>query len=157
MLLLASTVPAFAAMSWFQGKAPTKHDLRAEVEEADNRWRTAQANNDIPAMEKLLSDDYLGISGNGQVLTKAQQLDRMRTHMTLLTRLDLSDEKVKLLGSIAIVTSQADLEGTIDGRPVHGSFRSTRVYKHVGGAWQLTSFEGTPERERGEHAPEADG
>jgi len=31
-------------------------------------------------MDKLLSDDYIGITMTGQVNTKAQQLDRMRMH-----------------------------------------------------------------------------
>ncbi len=95
-------------------------------------------------MDKLLSDDYIGISMTGQVNTKTQQLDRMRLHKIALTKLDLGDRQVKLIGSIAIVTSRAEVEGTNEGVPVKGTFRYTRVYQRLpSGAWKITSFEAT--------------
>jgi ketosteroid isomerase-like protein len=52
--------------------------------------------------------------------------------------------QVKLIGSIAIVTSRAEVEGTNDGVPVKGKFRYTRVYQHLpSGQWKITSFEAT--------------
>jgi len=143
--MLAVSSCAHAGMHFFQ-KAPRRHDVRSEVLRADERWRNAQFANDVEAMEKLLSPDYLGITGNGQLLTRAQQLDRMRNRRSHLTRLDVTDQKVKVEGSIAIVTSTANLEGMIDDRPIHGSYRSMRIYKRVGGAWQMTHSEATPER-----------
>ena len=68
-------------------------------------------------MDKLLSEDYIGISMNGQVNTKAQQLERLSTRRVAITQLDLSEMKVKLIGSIAIVTSRAQVEGTSDNVP----------------------------------------
>jgi ketosteroid isomerase-like protein len=51
---------------------------------------------------------------------------------------------VKLVGSIAIVTSHAEVEGTNEGVPVQGTFRYTRVYQRLpSGAWKITSFEAT--------------
>jgi ketosteroid isomerase-like protein len=95
-------------------------------------------------MDKLLSDDYIGISMTGQVNTKAQQLDRMRMHKFALTRLDLGERQVKLIGSIAIVTSRAEVEGTNEGAPVKGTYRYTRVYQRLpSGIWKITSFEAT--------------
>ena len=62
-------------------------------------------------MDKLLSDDYLGITATGEVLTKTQQLDRMRDRKFVLTKLDISETKIKLVGNIAIVTCLAQVEG----------------------------------------------
>jgi ketosteroid isomerase-like protein len=140
---LALALPLTATAGFFTSKTPHKRDVRSEVAAADQHWRDAQSNDDVAAMEKLLSDDYLGISGNGQVLTKAQQLDRMRSHRTAVVKIELSDQKIKLLGSTAIVTSTAE----IDGHTMHSTVRSTRVYKRVAGVWELTSFEATPTRE----------
>ena len=95
-------------------------------------------------MDKLLSDDYIGISMNGQVNTKAQQLERISTRRVAITKLDLSEMKVKLIGSIAIVTSRAQVEGTSDNVSVKGIYRYTRVYQHFPtGEWKITSFEAT--------------
>src|SRR5580698_965622 len=121
-----------------------KHDAKRQVEALEEEWRTAQLAGDIAVMDKLLSDDYIGISMTGQVNTKVQQLDRMRLHKVELTRLDLGDRQVKLIGSIAIVTSRAEVEGTNDGAAVKGTFRYTRVYQRLpSGVWKITSFEAT--------------
>jgi ketosteroid isomerase-like protein len=121
-----------------------KHDAKRQVEALEEQWRTAQLAGDIAVMDKLLSDDYIGISMTGQVNTKVQQLDRARNHKLVLTRLDLGERQVKLVGSIAIVTSMAEIEGTNDGVPVKGTFRYTRVYQRLpSGEWKITSFEAT--------------
>jgi ketosteroid isomerase-like protein len=135
--------PAFCA-SWNQPLREKKHDAKRQVEALEEQWRQAQLVGDVTAMDKLLSDDYIGISMSGQVNTKMQQLDRMRMHKFALTRLDLGDRQVKLIGSIAIVTSRAEVEGTNDGVPVKGTYRYTRVYQRLpSGMWKITSFEAT--------------
>jgi ketosteroid isomerase-like protein len=131
-----------------------KHIAKQQVEALEEQWREAQLAGDVSTMDKLLSDDYIGISMTGQVNTKTQQLDRMRMHKVVLTRLDLGERQVKLIGSIAIVTSRAEVEGTNDGLPVKGTFRYTRVYQRLPtGGWKITSFEATrvPGPRRGDH------
>jgi len=131
-----------------------KHEAKRQVEALEEQWRAAQLAGDVVAMDKLLSDDYIGISMTGQVNTKAQQLDRARNHKLVLSRLDLGEMQVKLIGSIAILTSKAQVEGTNDGAPVKGTFRYTRVYQRLpSGDWKITSFEATrvPESSGGLH------
>jgi len=142
---LGSSAPAFCAgWSYNQPLHEKKHAARQQVEALEEQWRLAQLGGDVATMDKLLSDDYIGISITGQVNTKAQQLDRMRAHKIALTRLDLVERQVKLIGSIAIVTSRAEVEGSNDGVPVSGTFRYTRVYQRLpSGVWKITSFEAT--------------
>jgi ketosteroid isomerase-like protein len=136
------TQPAFAGRG--MPLHEKKHDAKRQVEALEEQWRTAYLADDVDTMDKLLSDDYIGISMTGQVNTKAQQLDRLRSHKVVLTRLDLGEMQIKLVGSIAIVTSRAQVEGTNDGAPVKGTFRYTRVYQRLpSGEWKITSFEAT--------------
>jgi len=121
-----------------------KRDYKREIEHLEEQWRTAQLTGDEPAMERLLADDYLGISMSGQVNDRNQQLDRMRQRDLVLTRIDLSDMKIKLLGQVAIVTSLAKIEGTSDGAPMNGVYRYTRIYRrYPDGSWKVTNFEVT--------------
>ena len=116
----------------------------AEIQQLEAEWRSAQLTGDVPAMDRLLSDDFLGITSAGQVVTKAQQLERMRTRQMVLKELNVEDTKIKLIGSIAIVTSLAAVEGTTEGKAIHGQFRYTRVYQRLAnGMWKITSFEAT--------------
>ena len=129
-----------------------KHEAREQILALEQQWRAAQLTNDVTAMDKLLSDDYLGITSGGNVLTKAQQLDRMRTRALSLTSLELSDIKVKLVGQIAIVNSVARTTGSSENLRLDGSFRYTRIYQHLPtGAWKITNFEIT--RIRGPREP----
>lgn len=142
---LGCSASAFAAgWSYNQPLREKKHQARQQVEALEEQWRQAQLAGDVATMDKLLSDDYIGISVTGQVNTKAQQLDRMRARKVVITRIDLVERQVKLVGSIAIVTSRAEVEGTNDGVPINGTFRYTRVYQRLpSGIWKITSFEAT--------------
>ena len=123
---------------------PKKPDYKRQVEQLEELWRIAQLNGDVAAMDRLLSDDYVGITMNGQVVTKTQQLERMRTRQFELTKIALNDVKVKLIGTTAIVTCQAEVEGKNEGISIHGTYRYTRVYTRLpNGAWKVTSFEAT--------------
>jgi len=127
-----------------------KHVERAQIIALEHEWQKAALDDDIPAMDKLLSDDYLGINAGGEVLTKTQQLDHMRDGKFKLTRLDVNDTRIKLVGNIAIVTCLAEVEGTSDDEPLHGADRYTRIYQRLaGGVWRVTNFEVTPANRRG--------
>lgn len=139
-IALMSSHPAYAA----QKAHEKKHDTKKHVEALEEQWRTAQLAGDVATMDRMLADDFIGISMSGQVNTKAQQLDRMRTRKLVVTKIKLSDMKVKLLGNVAIVTSQADVEGTAENGSVKGVYRYTRIYQHLpNGEWKITSFEAT--------------
>jgi ketosteroid isomerase-like protein len=122
-----------------------KRATKETVEALEKQWRQAQLSGDVVAMDRLLSDDFVGITASGQVTTKMQQLARIRDRDIVLTQLDFSDVKVKLIGLIvAVVTSRAEIKGTSDGVPISGTFRYTRVYQRVAsGVWKITSFEST--------------
>ena len=119
---------------------------RAQIVALEREWQKATLADDISTMDKLLSEDYLGIMANGEVFTKTQQLDRMRDGKFALTKLDISETKIKLIGNIAIVTSLAQVEGALgDNEPLHGAYRYTRVYQRLSGnVWKVTNFEVTP-------------
>ncbi|WP_254063870.1 nuclear transport factor 2 family protein [Granulicella sp. S190] len=147
-VILAAVIMGWPAPSAFAGHMQPlhekKHDAKRQVEALEEQWRQAQLAGDVATMDKLLSDDYIGITMTGQVSTKIQQLDRMRTHKFVLSKLDLGEMQVKLIGSIAIVTSRAEVEGTNEGVAFQGTYRYTRVYQRLpSGVWKITSFEAT--------------
>ncbi len=127
---------------------PAKHqgkkDAREQIADLEQQWRAATLAGDVPALDKLLADDYVGISWTGQVNTKSSQLDRLRNKTLVVTKLDLTEVKVKVVGPVAIVTSHSDLQGTNDGIELKGSFVYTRIYqRNPAGVWKITNFEAT--------------
>jgi ketosteroid isomerase-like protein len=143
LLVLAGAFSTLSARSTPPHRK-NKELYRKQVEQLEEVWRVAQVNDDVTAMDKLLSDDFVGITMSGQVVTKMQQLDRMRNRQLVLTSIVLDDVKVKLIGTTAIVTSLAAVEGTTDGAPMHGTYRYMRVYSRLpSGTWKITNFEAT--------------
>jgi ketosteroid isomerase-like protein len=123
---------------------PPKRVERVQVQQLEEQWRQAMLTDDVPSMDKLLSDDYLGVTASGDMVTKMQQLERMRNRQIVFTKLDLSEMKFKLIGQIAIVTSLSQIEAVVDGKTIDGQFRNTRIYQRLSsGAWKITSFEAT--------------
>jgi ketosteroid isomerase-like protein len=138
---LLGSVPARA-----QGHPHKEHkrDEKHEIEAIEEQWRTAQLSGDVATMDKLLAEDYFGISISGQLNDKGQQLERLRSRKFVLTRIDVSDVRIKLLGRAAVVTSLAKVAGTDAGESVEGTYRYTRVYKrYPDGSWKITNFEVT--------------
>jgi ketosteroid isomerase-like protein len=137
----------------FADRAPhRKLNAKEQVEALEEQWRVAQLAGDTTTMGKMLSDDYVGISMTGEVDTKAQQLRRVADRRMVLTKIELSDQKVKLLGAVAIVTSRAQVDGTNDGISMQGTYRYTRIYRHLPtGQWKITSFEATREHHHRHH------
>lgn len=135
-------------------KKEHKRDSKREIEEVEEQWRTAQLAGDVTTMDKLLADDYFGISVAGQLNNKTQQLERLQKRMFVMTKIDTSDVKIKLVGRVAIVTSLARVEGTNDGEPMKGEFRYTRIYKrYPDGSWKITNFEVTRVPQPGDSEP----
>lgn len=143
--LLVGLTLALISLPMYAGPHRGSRTMRDQIEALETQWKRAVLANDTDTMDHLLSDDYLGITSSGQVVTKPQQLDRMRSRNFSINTLEISDVKIKLISQhAAIVTSLAQVDGTNDGRPLHGSFRYTRVYQRIpNDGWKITSFEAT--------------
>ena len=123
---------------------PPKRMEKEQIEQLEGQWKQATLSGDVSVMDKLLADDYLGVTAAGDLVTKSQQLDRMRNRQVMVTKLDTSELKFKLIGQIAIVTSLAQIEAVAEGRTVSGQYRYTRIYQRLpNGTWKITSFEAT--------------
>ena len=120
---------------------PHHDSAHKEIEGLESDWRQAQLTNNLSLVDRLLADDYLGISANGTLETKADELSRRRNGALKITQLELSDIKVRIYGDTAVVTSKADLVGKNGDRDISGRYRYTRVYSNRDGQWRIVSFE----------------
>ncbi len=122
----------------------TRHESgnqHKEIEGLEQDWRQALLSSNIPALDHLLADDYLGVTANGTLETKADLLAMRRSGTMRFSELTLSDLKVRVYGDTAVVTSRAELSGTNGGTDISGHYRYTRVYNRRQGQWRIVSFE----------------
>jgi ketosteroid isomerase-like protein len=135
LIVLASCHPAWALPHREKG------EIHKEIEALEEQWREATVTNNIGTMNRLLADDYVGITSNGTVENKQQALAQRSAGTIRITKLELNDTHVRVYGDTAVVTSQAQLEGTNGTSDISGEYRYTRVYNRRLGKWKIVSFE----------------
>jgi ketosteroid isomerase-like protein len=118
-----------------------KSEIHKEIEALELQWQQAVVTHNVGAMDRLLADDYIGITSNGTVETKQQAVDQQRAGTVRITKLNLTDTHVRVYGDTAVVTSLADLVGTNGATDITGQYRYTRVYNRRVGQWKIVSFE----------------
>jgi ketosteroid isomerase-like protein len=119
-----------------------KHESRHEIDQIEERWRTAMLKGDSSALNAMLADDYTAITASGNLQNKDEALASMNARGLHFTTFEISDRKVRFYGTTAVVTSLANVEATTDNRDFSGSFRYTRVYvRNAQGQWKIVSFE----------------
>lgn len=139
--LLAAALCLLMAQSAWGLPHRDSHAVRKQIEALEMEWRDAVVHNNVRTMDNLLADDYLGISANGTVETKAEELAQSRTGTLRIQSLELSDIKVRVYGNTAVVTSRARLAGVNGQSDISGNYRYTRVYNKRFGKWKIISFE----------------
>jgi ketosteroid isomerase-like protein len=115
--------------------------MHKEIEGLEQDWRQALLSSNIPELDHLLADDYLGVTANGTLETKADLLAMRKSGTIRFSQLDLSDLKVRVYGDTAVVTSRAEVSGSNGGTDISGRYRYTRVYTRRNGQWRIVSFE----------------
>jgi ketosteroid isomerase-like protein len=135
-MLLLATCHAAWSLPHHEGRA-----IHKEIEGMEQEWRQATVTNNVGEMDRLLADDYIGITSNGTLETKPQALAQRRAGTVRITKLELSDLHVRVYGDTAVVTSQAEVEGTNGASDISGQYRYTRVYNRRMGEWKIVSFE----------------
>ncbi len=143
-----------AATCVAQPKQPRKHEVRHEIDQLEEQWRTAMLKGDTTALGSLLADDYVAISASGTLQNKSEALASMSAHRIRFTTLDISDRKVRFYGPTALVNSLAQVQGVNPEGEMSGSYRYTRVYvRDAQGNWKIVSFEINRVRRPGQISP----
>lgn len=128
-----------------------KHEVRHQIERLEEAWKSAVLHGNLAAMDGLLADDYMAITPSGILQSKEQALAGLRSGATRFSSLDLSDRKIRLYGTTALVTSRAEVKGSGPEGDMSGSYRYTRVYvRDPRGVWRIVSFEASKIREPGD-------
>jgi ketosteroid isomerase-like protein len=129
-----------------------RHEVRHEIDQLEENWRSAVLKGNTTAMDALLADDYMAITSSGTLQTKEETLANLRAGKIHFTALDISDRKVRFYGTTALVTSVAAVQGATEDGDISGSFRYTHVYvRNQQGVWKIVSFEANKIRDPGEH------
>lgn len=113
-------------------------DIKVGIQAAEATLKQAMIASDVRTLNHLLADDLIFTNHLGQLMTKQADLDAHRSGVVAIHRLELSDQHIKILGDVAVVTVAAHLTGTFAGNPFEETLRFTRVWQaKTPGHWQV--------------------
>lgn len=118
-------------------------DPRQEVLAADARRFAAMVQGDLTALEGLLTEDLTYTHSTGQVESRTELLESLRSGRLRYLAAEPSESAVRLLGETAIVTGRADMRVSAQGQGLTLQVRFTEVWVKSGGMWKLAAWQST--------------
>jgi ketosteroid isomerase-like protein len=135
IVVLALLLAPFVLHS--QDRSNAEAEIRALIARLDSA-----ATRDPSLVQHLFTDEFYTVHGNGSIHTKAEWLAlraRLRIHST-----EWSEMKFFSYGDVVIVSGVVRrLYDLPDGRPVDERRRTTHVWVHRKGQWQVAAMHGT--------------
>lgn len=94
---------------------------------------------DLDLLSTVVGEDMVFISPYGKTTTRADVIAAYKAGTMKIHRMDASDISTRLYGDIGILIYTADGKTTHGEVTVEGMTRSTTVYAHRDGGWQMIS------------------
>ncbi len=102
----------------------------------DTEYQAAVKNNDVATMDRILADDFVLVTGNGSVYTKADLLKEASEKTIIYERQEDSQQTVRLWGDTAIITALLWAKGTDRGKPFDYQVWFSDTYVFTAGGWR---------------------
>jgi ketosteroid isomerase-like protein len=112
--------------------------IAQQIDECENRLKQAMLNSDVNSLDELLASELVFTNHLGRLMSKQDDLQAHRSGMLKIAEIALSDQKIKIIDSVAIVSVQAHIVGSFAGTASKDDIRFTRVWsKTEEGKWQV--------------------
>lgn len=109
-----------------------------EIVALESRLRRAQLDADVAALDVLIADALLFTGPDGELATKAQDLDAHASGVVRFRAHEPLELRVHRVGDdVALTALRARLALDVAGTRHEGVFRYTRVWARTGDAWRV--------------------
>jgi ketosteroid isomerase-like protein len=149
IVLLALSALSPAQQSAQQSGKGSKSGAGAAADKAletrFHEYADALKKKDTAALDKIWADDYCFINPQGQLVTKAQRLENVKSGATSFEDIQPQREHLNVKGNMAIDVGRVTLKGTkYSGQESSGEYRYMNVWQKEQGTWRLLANQVTP-------------
>ena len=130
-----------ATLALGQG-ASTPASVQQTLIALDKQWGEAGGKGDTATLNKILSDNYLGIGQKGEALGKQEQVAATTATSANVQNSSYTADEYKfetLTPDVIVMTHRATIKGMQGGKEVTESHRSLHVFQKRGGQWQVVA------------------
>jgi ketosteroid isomerase-like protein len=127
---------------------PPSHAMRRiaaehEVRTAERQRFEAMMKQDVAALDTLLDEDLSYVHTDGEMQSKAEFIDLIRTRRLVYESIEPSDMHVRVYEGIAIVTGRSQMRVRSASGVSSFGIRFTEAHVHREGRWLLTAWQAT--------------
>jgi ketosteroid isomerase-like protein len=119
--------------------AQTKSDAASNVRALEIKWTEAYKQRRIDLLSSLLAEDFVITIEDGSTFSKAGYITHSADTSVRVELAELSDLKVRLHGSTAVVTGAYHEKGDSGGKRYVYHDRLTDIWMKIGGKWQVVA------------------
>ncbi len=135
MTSLAMHTFTFGLCTIIPGTTGAAEDVRSLVADLDTQYQLAVKNHDLAAMERILADDFVLVTGRGKTFTKADLLEEARGS-TVYERQEDSQQTVRVWGDTAVITALLWTKGTGGGKLFEYKLWFSDTYVRTPAGWR---------------------
>ena len=105
------------------------------------KFYPALKNGDLGTLAEVYADDYMLVRPDGSVFSKAQILDDLKTHAMSFSSIELTNETIRIYGSVGILTGDSKTVALRDGKESKALARLVAVYRKQNDRIELVHFQ----------------
>jgi ketosteroid isomerase-like protein len=106
------------------------------VANLDQQFQAAVKANDAAAMDKILADDFILVTGAGKVFNKQESLQEARSRSSIYEHQEDTDRTVRVWGDTAVVTAKLWIKGVRDSKPIDYTLWFSDTYVRTPAGWR---------------------
>src|ERR1051325_3067211 len=115
--LIISLFSSITASQTVAGGSNTVSSSERAVKALERNYAEAVMRQDVPALERILADDFIATSSRGGVRNKREEIDHIKPNPDYVMKgFDLDDVSVRVFGDAAIATGRSTLKASYKGR-----------------------------------------
>ena len=118
---------------------------KKEILTLEDKRYAAMTSGDLASLEELLHDQLLYTHSSGMMDTKASWLLAMKSGKTRYKSVKCSDQQVRILGGVALVTGKGHIEAEINGQPRTLRLMFLNAWAKTPQGWKFVAWQSTPQ------------
>jgi ketosteroid isomerase-like protein len=124
---------AIAAFARPHGPTPMSNASEDDFRKLEQAWLNAASAPDLPTLRRMFSDDFMGTSLTGGVLSKSDVVPADGVAANHMPKSTLRDSTVRIFGDTAVLMGEVEMQVPQKSEVI----RMTTVFQKHGEDWQV--------------------
>ena len=112
-------------------------DIKNQIIAAEKELLSAMKTSDVIKLDKLLHDDLLFITPDGQTITKQMDLDSHKSGNMVIDEITSVIDLINIIEDTAVAIITIQTKGKMLNHPIEGRFKYVRAWKLFDGNWKV--------------------